>query len=147
MAKCKGFSNFQERGEWVELQFMVRALRKRFRVSKPWGNSSPYDVGVEHGRRFLRVQVKSTSYRRGNGYLCRFSCKKKSKRYTRRQVDFFAAYVIPEDVWYIIPAAVVLKNKGTELMLCPLGRMRKGCYRYEGYREAWKRLRGGKRRA
>ncbi len=37
MAKCRGFNNFKERGEWVELQFMARALRKRFRVSKPWG--------------------------------------------------------------------------------------------------------------
>lgn len=41
MAKCKGFRNFKECGEWVELQFMVRALRKGFRVSKPWGDSSP----------------------------------------------------------------------------------------------------------
>jgi hypothetical protein len=33
MAKCNGFRNFKERGEWVELQFMARAVRKRFKVS------------------------------------------------------------------------------------------------------------------
>ncbi len=145
MAKCKGFRTFKERGEWVELLFMAWALRKGFRVSKPWGDSGPYDVGVEHGRRFLRVQVKSTSFRRGTGYLCGFSSNQRSKRYTRRQVDYFAAYVIPEDVWYIIPAAAVLKNKGTELMLCPMQPMRRDCYQYEAYREAWKLLRSGKK--
>jgi hypothetical protein len=143
MAKCKGFRTFKERGEWVELLFMAWALRKGFKVSRPWGDSGPYDVGVEHGRRFLRVQVKSTSFRKGTGYLCGFSSNQRSKRYTRRQVDFFAAYVIPEEVWYIIPAAAVLKNKSTELMLYPMQRMRRDCYRYEGYREAWKLLRGG----
>jgi|SRR5580704_879375 hypothetical protein len=141
MAKCKGFRNFKERGEWVELQFMARAVRKRFKISRPWGDSGPYDVGVEHGRRFLRVQVKSTSFRLGNGYLCGFSSNQRGKRYMKWQVDFFAAYVIPEDVWYIIPAAPVLKNKGTALMLCPVRPMRRDCYQYEGYREAWKLLR------
>ncbi|MGA8503477.1 MAG: group I intron-associated PD-(D/E)XK endonuclease [Candidatus Sulfotelmatobacter sp.] len=146
MAKCNGFRNFKERGEWVELQFMARAVRKRFKVSKPWGDSGPYDVGVEHGRRFLRVQVKSTSFRKGNGYLCGFSSNQRTKRYTRRQVDFFAAYVIPEDMWYIIPAGAVLKKKGTELMLYPLQAVRRDRYKYEVYREAWKLLRDGTKR-
>jgi hypothetical protein len=105
-----------------------------------------YDVGVEHGRRFLRVQVKSTSFRKGNGYLCGFSSNQRSKRYTRRQVDFFAVYVIPEDLWYIIPAAAVLKKKGTELMLYPLQPMRPDRYKFEVYREAWKLLRDGTKR-
>jgi hypothetical protein len=144
MRKCKGFRNFKERGEWVELQFMARALRKRFRVSKPWGDSSAYDVGVEHGRRFLRVQVKSTSYRLANGYLCGFRPNQRRKRYARRKVDFFAAYIVPEDVWYILPASVVLKTKSSDLMLCPVQPMRRNCYRYEAYREAWKLLRSGK---
>jgi hypothetical protein len=147
MAKCRGFRNFKERGEWVELTFMARAVRKRFKVSKPWGDSSAYDVGVEHGRRFIRVQVKSTSYRLANGYLCGFRPNQRMKRYARRKVDFFAAYIVPEDVWYIIPAAVVLKTKSSDLMLCPVQPMRRDCYKYEGYREAWHLLRGGKRQA
>jgi PD-(D/E)XK endonuclease len=141
-AKCKGFRNFKERGEWVELQFMVRALRKGFRVSKPWGDSSPYDVGVEHGRQFLRVQVKSTSYRLANGYLCGFKPNQTNKsRYTTRKVDFFAALIVPEDVWYVIPAAVVLKTKSSDLMLCPVQQPMRDRYLYEDYREAWKLLR------
>ena len=142
----QGFRNYKQRGEWVELQFMLQAVRKRFRVSKPWGDSSPYDVGVEYGRQFLRVQVKSTSYRVGNGYLCGFKPNQKSKRYTAWQLDFFAAYIVPEDVWYIIPAIVVLKTKSNNLMLCPVQPMRRDCYKYEHYREAWEQLRGTTKR-
>jgi hypothetical protein len=141
MAKCKGFRNYKQRGEWVELQFMARALRKRFRVSKPWGDSSAYDVGVEYRRQFQRVQVKSTSYRLANGYLCGFKPNQRGKRYTASQLDFFAAYIVPEDVWYIIPASVVLKTKSNDLMLCPVHQPKRDRYRYEHYREAWNLLR------
>ena len=48
MARFSGFRNFKERGEWVEVQFMAQALRKKLRVSKPWGDSGAYDVGIEH---------------------------------------------------------------------------------------------------
>jgi hypothetical protein len=146
MPKCKGFKTFKERGEWVELQFMAGALRHGFKVSKPWGDSSSYDVGVEHGCRYLRVQVKSTSYRLANGYLCGFKPNQRRKRYARRKVDFFAAYIVPENVWYVIPATVVLRTKSSDLMLCPVQPMRRNCYKYESYQEAWKLLRSGTKR-
>jgi hypothetical protein len=46
-------------------------------------------------------------------------------------------------MWYIIPAAAVLKKKGTELMLYPVQTVRRDRYKYEVYREAWGLLRGG----
>jgi hypothetical protein len=55
------FSTYKQRGEWVELKFMTEAAQRRFGVSKPWGDTRAYDVGVEHGENFLRVQVKSTA--------------------------------------------------------------------------------------
>lgn len=149
MAKCKGFRNFKERGEWVELTFMARAVRNHFRVSRPWGDSSPYDVGIEHAEKFLRVQVKSTSHRVANGYQCGFRPNQKSARpYTTRKIDFFAAYIVGEDVWYIIPAAVVLKTKSLCLMLCPVRKQkqRSDGYVHECYREAWHLLRCVKKR-
>jgi hypothetical protein len=145
MAKCKGFRNFKERGEWVELLFMAWALQKGLRVSKPWGDSGAYDVGIEYRGRLLRIQVKSTSYRLANGYQCGFKPSQRKKPYARGKVDFFAAYIVPEGVWYIIPASVVLKTKSSDLMLCPVQPMRRDCYKYECYREAWKLLRSGKR--
>ncbi len=145
MAKCKGFKNFKQRGEWTELLFMAWALQKGLRVSKPWGDSGAYDVGIEYRGRLLRIQVKSTSYRMGSGYRC--ACKPNQqggRRYSLRQIDFFAAYIVPEGVWYIIPASVVLKTKSSDVMLCPVRPMRRDAYNYEYYREAWKQLRTGK---
>jgi hypothetical protein len=145
MAKCKGFKNFKVRGEWVELQFMAQAIRRRFRVSKPWGDSSSYDVGVEYGRGYLRVQVKSTTYRLGNGYQCSFKPNHHGARYTTRNVDFFAAYVIPEDAWYILPSRIVLRTKSDMLMLCPHRPQAKSdANRYESYLEAWPLLRASR---
>src|SRR5580692_8799553 len=143
MTQCKGFRTFKERGEWVELQFMARAVRNGFKVSKPWGDSSAYDVGIESGARILRVQVKSTDCRTQYGYLCQFKPNSHSKPYTLKKVDFFAAYVIPEDVWYLIPAAVLLRGKPKKAVtLLPERPKHPERYRYEGYREGWEWMRG-----
>jgi hypothetical protein len=69
---------------------------------------------IETGGRFLRVQIKSTMYLRSEGcYLCGVRPCKTSKPYCRGEFDFVAADVIPEDVWYIIPARVVVHGKRT----------------------------------
>ena len=139
MAKCKCFKTFKERGEWVELQFMARAVRKGFKVSKPWGDSSAYDVGVESGVRILRVQVKSTDCRTEYGYLCQFKPNAHSRPYTLKQIDFFAAYVIPEDGWYLIPAALLLgaRHKGGLPLSPVVPPVKRKSYCYECYRGAW----------
>jgi len=137
------FSNFEQRGEWVELQFMAKAAQRRFAISKPWGDTQAYDVGIEHGPNFLRVQVKSTTYRLGAGYLCQFKPNHRKKLdYTLKEIDLFAAYVIPEDAWYLIPAALLLgRRRRTMAMLCPLfPPAKRASYRYECYREAWNLL-------
>ncbi|MFZ0859101.1 MAG: group I intron-associated PD-(D/E)XK endonuclease [Candidatus Sulfotelmatobacter sp.] len=137
------FSNFKQRGEWVELQFMAQAARRRFAISKPWGETQAYDVGIEYAPNFLRVQVKSTTYRMGAGYLCQFKPNHKKKRdYSLEEIDLFAAYVIPEDAWYLIPAVLLLgRRRRTMAMLCPMRPpAKKASYCYEGYREAWNML-------
>jgi hypothetical protein len=134
------FANYKERGEWVELQFMAQAARRCFAVSKPWGDVRSYDVGIEHGENFLRVQVKSTTYRVNAGYLCQFKPNHHKKLdYSPSQLDLFAAYVIPEDVWYFIPAVLLLgKRRRSMAMLCPVEPpKKKASYCYECYREAW----------
>jgi hypothetical protein len=137
------FSNFKQRGEWVELQFMAKAAQRRFAISKPWGDTQAYDVGIEHGANFLRVQVKSTTVRSGAGYRCQFMPNHKRKRdYSLEEIDVFAAYVIPEDVWYLIPAVLLLgKRRRCMAMLCPVvPPAKKASYRFERYREAWNLL-------
>jgi len=42
---------------------MARATELQLHVSKPWGNSYRYDVGIESGEKLLRVQVKCTMHK------------------------------------------------------------------------------------
>ncbi|MGC2773967.1 MAG: group I intron-associated PD-(D/E)XK endonuclease [Candidatus Sulfotelmatobacter sp.] len=149
MKAWERFGTYKERGEWVELQFMAQAARRRFAVCTPWGETRAYDVGIEHGPNFLRVQVKSSSYRRGDGYCCQLLPNHaKRQDYTLEQIDLFGAYVIPVDAWYLIPASLVLGvRRITCVMLSPVGLpTKKKSYSYERYKEAWRLLtdsRGG----
>jgi hypothetical protein len=155
MDQLKSFKTFKERGEWVELRFMTAAIEHGYAVSKPWGDSASYDVGVSHGPDILRVQVKSTTVRTGTGYFCQFKPHFLRKQdYTLQQVDLFAAAacpersrrIIPQDVWYLIPAAVILgPQRKTGLMLYPMVPLKKDRYKYEGYKEAWPLLSKSKR--
>lgn len=121
------------RGEWVQSVFMARASEHGLAVSKPWGDSRSYDFVIGRPGRFVGVQVKSTVVESGRGYAC--AVKKNNKAYSRGEFDFLAAYVIPEDVWYIIPAS---KVEGKESVgLCS----KSNHARYEEYREAWQLLR------
>ncbi len=136
---CYHFSTFKQRGEWVELLFMAMAARHGLIISRPWGIQA-YDVGIEHKSTFLRVQVKSTTHRSGGGYRCMFRPRHRlTQTYTLNQLDLFAAYVIPLDAWYLIPAALLVGGDSiSDIMLCPIGPpVKKASYRYECYREAW----------
>lgn len=105
-------------------------------VSKPLGESLRYDVLVEAGGRIVRVQVKSTIYRRrGNEYSLNVMGPGR-KRYKEGSVDFFAVYLIPADAWYIIPYEAL--GKKLTLHFVPGG----GRQKYARYREAWHLLQG-----
>jgi hypothetical protein len=124
------FKTYKQRGEWIELLFMTRAAKRGFLVSKPHGDSARYDVGIEKAGRFKRVQVKGTDCREGDGYSC-ILAGDKAKTYTVEQIDYFAIYLLEEDIWYIFPAKR-LAGKGSVLVSprskkSPHGR----------YKEAW----------
>ncbi len=148
MENWQRFQTFKHRGEWVELKFMEQAALHGFSVSKPWGDTSAYDVGVETGANFLRVQVKSSTVRTGTGYLCQFKPNYHKKQdYTTAQIDFFAAYLIPVNVWYIIPSRLLLAPRRRQaVMLFPVDLLKKNRYSFEAYKEAWPLL-GKSRRA
>jgi hypothetical protein len=139
MEEWERFKSGKARGEWAELQFMAAAAQRQFRVCKPWGETAAYDVGVDYGPNFLRVQVKSSTNRRGRGYWCEFSRHyRKENDYTLEEVDLFAAYVIPVDVWYLIPAAVLLRDGRKGSMLFPVVQpVKKNSFHYERYMDGW----------
>ena len=136
-------ANTKRRGELAEIAFLHKALALGFRVSKPYGDSDRYDFITDPcnlpGRTPLyRVQVKCTTqfidgsyhlnaHRRING---------KAVPYTLDEIDFFAALVMPEDSWFIIPLSHVLGI--TSFMLRSKRDHRPN--RYTPYREAWRLL-------
>jgi hypothetical protein len=124
------FANYKQRGEWVELLFMTVAAGLGFTVAKPFGESARYDVIVEHEGRFLRIQVKSTEICTGDCYRCELRmCG--NRQYVAGAVDYFAIYILAEDLWYIFPART-LAGLGA-VVLSP---QRKG-HKYERYLENW----------
>ena len=134
-----GFKSFGERGAWVELLFMAAALSYGYRALKPWGDVLPYDVGIEVDGRLLRVQVKSTTNRIGGGYKLEFihGCKGNSRRYDAGELDICVGYVIPQKVWYIIPAHHVTGRKGkAQITVCQFESSLNRPH-FEHYREAW----------
>ncbi len=123
----------KRRGEWAELRFMACASEQGLQVSKPWGEMAHYDVAVEYEARFLRVQVKSTIFKDRGGYSC--SVRGSKGPYVGNAFDFLAAYVIPENLWYIIPAAK-FKMQGSVALYPNLKNSK-----YGPYKEAWHLLR------
>jgi hypothetical protein len=151
----------KRRGEISELAFALAAARYGFGISKPFGDSERYDVILDPSHlpsviptdaqrkransrpllfdcprpRLVRVQVKSSTqllnglyhinaHRRING---------RAVPYKLSEIDFIAAYIIPEDSWFILPLPHVLGQ--TSLLFRPKRSRLPGLY--DSYREAW----------
>ena len=89
-------------GEQAEAVFLNKAISLGLNVAKPWGESERYDFIVDSGRRLLRVQVKSTRYLREYNRF-RITPGAGGVLYTNKDIDFVAAYIVPLDLWYVIP--------------------------------------------
>ncbi|HUO26817.1 MAG TPA: group I intron-associated PD-(D/E)XK endonuclease [Candidatus Aquilonibacter sp.] len=127
--KPKIIKDMKARGEWAESIFIARASEHGLPVSKPWGDSSSFDCVVGRPGRFVAVQVKSTAAKLavGTGYGC--SVGHNGRSYRAGSFDFLAAYVVPEDAWYLIPAKEIRGMKGISLWSTG--------GKYEKYLEAW----------
>ena len=117
------------RGEWAELRFMAAAAEHELRVTKPWGETAQYDFIVEHAARFVLVQVKSTGFKDRGGYSC--SVRRCRGAYEGDPFDYVAVYLVPEDLWYIIPESVVHGRRS--IAIYP--QLKKS--KYGQYRGAW----------
>jgi hypothetical protein len=118
------------RGEWAELRFQLRAAELGLILARPCGDNAPYDFVVDHHGHFLRVQVKCTLYKREkNSYKCHLD--HNGLPYTPDQIDFFAAYVIPADAFYILPLPAT--HSQPDILLSPHRQNSK----YAQYKEAW----------
>jgi hypothetical protein len=118
----------KRRGEWAEMRFMSAAAEHGLCVSKPWGDTARYDFIVQFKHYLYRIQVKSTTYKREGSYTC--SAHRCRGVYVLDDFDFLAAYIVPEDLWYIIPASDALGHDSLVIRTSPNAK-------YARFREAW----------
>src|SRR6266700_946675 len=88
----------KRRGDLAEIAFMHKAISNGFRVAKPWGESDQFDLVIAFEHLLWRIQVKSVWTKRVGYYVN--SCATNNKTYTFQQIDFLAAYLGPEELWY-----------------------------------------------
>jgi PD-(D/E)XK endonuclease len=131
-----GQNTRKRRGEVAEAAFLAKASRLGFAVAKPWGDSERYDFILDTGHKFLRIQVKSTERFAESRYRVKTSGWKDT--YTRDEIDFIVVYIVPEDIWYVVPIEAAVGRKG--LRFYPRGQS-KSNGTLEKYREAWHLLR------
>jgi hypothetical protein len=120
----------KRRGEVAEAAFLSKAASLGFDVAKPWGDSAQFDFILHTGSRCWRVQVKSAFQRDGGRYSVRASGHHIA--YTKDNIDFLVAYIVPTDVWYVLPVEVIAGRSGIWFSLKPISKSR-----FERYREAW----------
>lgn len=122
------------RGEVAESVFLAKAIQMGFAVLKPWGDSERYDFVLDAGGQLWRVQVKSAYRASAEGGYTIHACGNDGRSpYTAEEVDVIVAYIVPEDVWYVIPIGAF--DGFTSMKLFPSSRRRRS--RHEKYREAW----------
>ncbi len=125
-------------GEQAECAFTTESLRRLLVVSKPYGDSAPYDFIVDSGphqgkpSRLLRVQVRSAGYVQTGWY--RISIRLSNGRpLTRAETDFLVVSIPPHNAWYVIPVRA-LRGQKWGIAFCP-GRPTRS--RWERFRGAW----------
>lgn len=122
----------KRRGETIELAFMLKAASLGFGVAKPWGESDRYDVILDSGHRLWRVQVRSTETQVRHRFRVGTTVTGGAVL-SPADIDVLVAYIIPLDIWYIVPVG----HLGTrvDIRLYPHGSVEFG--HFEPFREAW----------
>ncbi len=131
-----------QQGDLGEAAFVHKAMSLGFVVAKPYGNIHRYDFIVKGGQKWLRVQVKTcASTLHGLYNVCtRCSTHSRLLAYKESELDFVAAYIMPEATWFILPAHEVAGHSSILLRpMRPEGPRRRDPFKR--YREAWHLLR------
>tara|TARA_R110000764_G_scaffold25345_3_gene60797 strand:+ start:127 stop:552 length:426 start_codon:yes stop_codon:yes gene_type:complete len=135
-------SNMKRRGSQYEAAFVTQALKRGLDILEPYGDYMPYDVMVQNADgRIQRIQVKGTNspIKGKPGYkILAASGNIKKVALSPEKVDVLAAYVEPEDTWYLVP--VVKLNGNMSVYLNPNTKLNG---RYEVWKEAWNVFQNG----
>ena len=131
------------KGDVAEAAFLAKAMQLGFNVCKPFGTACRFDFVVEAGGRLSRVQVKSCWRPRTRHHpyyvgLAVAQPQGRPRTYQRDEMDFLAAYIAPEDVWYVIPAREIAGRRSISVH----PHRPQVSNEFEEYRDAWHLLVG-----
>ena len=124
----------KNQGDNAELRFMLFNHELGYIVSKPFGDNAKYDLIVDTGNNLERIQVKSTRRKETSSGMDCYNClvcsgAKSKEKYSEKDIDYIAIYVIPENAWYKIP---IKEIKGKTIKLYPHRKSQRNTY--EKYR-------------
>jgi hypothetical protein len=124
-------------GERAESAFLAAAMQRSLTVSKPFGDSTPYDFIVDPApglspTTLWRVQVKSASTSCSHEFVVGLA-HAGGRPLLPAEADFVAALIVPLDVWYIVPVALIHGRHA--LGFFP--EVSRSCGRWEPFRNAW----------
>lgn len=109
------FNEGQIKGIGTELLCALKFIERGYIVSVPYGNNSRYDIVVDLGNLFIRVQCKTAFLNRNESYTINTSnmvsttTQRRVKHYTKKQIDFIASVI--KDQLVLIPVAEIEKSK------------------------------------
>lgn len=108
--------NTKQVGDISESFVIANLLKMGYVVLKPFGDNQRYDIVVDRGNGFERVQIKTATY---YGDYIKFPCCSsyqhrglKNKDYVG-EIEFFAAYCLELDKVYIVPVDIAPKKEIT----------------------------------
>jgi hypothetical protein len=113
-----------QKGSIAEAAIVAAAVKLGIAVSRPVNEGLRYDLVFELGRRFVRVQCKWIA-RRGDVLVVPFISRRRcadgfvQRRYSRGEVDAFAAYSVDLDRCYFLPFGDFPQSRAVSLRLGP----------------------------
>jgi hypothetical protein len=129
-------------GDVAEQAVILKALQRNWGVSRPIGNSLPYDLVIDVEGELRKIQVKSAWLDETSGnYLidCRRTKTNRRKmlrsRYESNDFDFAIVFIPPVNVFYVLPIRDFLAYKSTITFVEKEKRQRKP--QSHKFREAW----------
>lgn len=98
-------------GIYSESIFASECLKRYIEVSKPITDKFGYDFIIKNGC-FKTVQVKSTNRfhketKNATSYKIQLTKGANDRCYEKSDFDYLAVYIIPANIWYIIPHELI----------------------------------------
>ena len=124
----------KQKGNLTELQCLAGFVEQGYNVSIPYGEDSKYDFIADIDGKLIRVQVKTSSLKKGTEGAIAFSCRSTHKntqgvsnvRYSSEDVDYFATSW--ENKIYLIPIQECSTEKTLRFELPKNGQITNICF-------------------